>query len=294
MVDGGGPPVTVRSAHSVRAVRRPGPVQAFGWAGYVADTWRLIGPRQTGAMNDQRLGAAVRLIRIRRRWRQRDLAAAARVSTSTVSRLERGHLGSLSVNVIRRIATVLDIRVDLLGRWRAGDLDRLLNSRHSALHEAVARAFRADVPDWTIRPEVSFSISGERGIVDVVAWHPARRALLIIELKTDIVDVNDLVGGVDRKRRLAGRIAAELGYHPLTVSTWVVVAPGRTNRRRIAVHGAMLRAAFPVDGRGVRCWLRDPDRAIDALSLWPESHAETVRSDPAPVRRVRRPSERVS
>ncbi len=245
-------------------------------------------------MDDQRLGAAVRLIRIRRRWRQRDLAAAARVSTSTVSRLERGHLGSLSVDAIRWIAAVLDIRVDLLGRWRAGDLDRLLNARHSALHEAVARAFRADLPDWTIRPEVSFSIYGERGIVDVVAWHPARRALLIIELKTDIVDVNDLVGGVDRKRRLAARIAAELGYQPLTVSTWVVVAPGRTNRRRIAVHGAMLRAAFPVDGRGVRRWLRDPDRAIAALSLWPESHAQTVRSDPVPVRRVRRPSERVS
>jgi transcriptional regulator with XRE-family HTH domain len=254
----------------------------------------LIGPRQTGVMDDQRLGAAVRLIRIRRHWRQRDLAAAARVSTSTVSRLERGHLGSLSVDAVRRIAAVLDIRVDLLGRWRAGDLDRLLNARHSALHEAVARTFRADLPDWTIRPEVSFSIYGERGIVDVVAWHPARRALLIIELKTDIVDVNDLVGGVDRKRRLAGRIAAELGYQPLTVSTWVVVAPGRTNRRRIAVHGAMLRAAFPVDGRGVRRWLGDPDRAIDALALWPESHAQTVRSDPAPVRRVRRASEAAS
>lgn len=245
-------------------------------------------------MDDQRLGAAIRLIRIRSRWGQRDLAAAARVSTSTVSRLERGHLGSLSVDVIRRIAAVLDIRVDLRGRWRAGDLDRLLNARHSALHEAVARSFRADLPPWTIRPEVSFSIYGERGIVDVVAWHPARRALLIIELKTDTVDVNDLVGGVDRKRRLAGRIAAELGYQPLTVSTWVVVAPGRTNRRRIAVHGAMLRAAFPVDGRGVRRWLRDPGHAIDALSLWPESHAETARSDPVPVRRVRPPSERVS
>ena len=45
-----------------------------------------------------------------------------------------------------------------------------------------------------LAPEVSFSIYGERGVIDILAWHPGRRALLIIELKTDIVDVNELVG----------------------------------------------------------------------------------------------------
>jgi hypothetical protein len=100
------------------------------------------------------------------------------------------------------------MRVDLVGRWRAGDLDRLLNAGHSALHESVARYFAGDHPAWTLAPEVSFSIYGERGVVDIVAWHPGRRALLIIELKTDIADVNELVGTVDRKRRLGRRIAA--------------------------------------------------------------------------------------
>jgi hypothetical protein len=96
---------------------------------------------------------------------------------------------------------------------------------------------------------VSFSIYGERGVIDLVAWHREREALCVIELKTAIADVNELVGIVDRKRRLAARIVADFGWRPARVSVWVIVAEGRTNRRRIQSHGAMLRAAFPLDGR---------------------------------------------
>ena len=50
------------------------------------------------------------------------------------------------------------------------------------------------MPAWVVRPEVSFSIYGERGVIDVLAWHPARRAILVIELKTELVDINELMG----------------------------------------------------------------------------------------------------
>jgi len=135
-------------------------------------------------MHDGRLGSAIRLVRQRRRWTQTELAARARVSDSTVSRIERGHIGSLSVATIQEVAGALDIRVDLVPRWRAGDLDRLLNRRHATLHELVARWFGEVVPEWVLAPEVSYSIYGERGVIDILAWHPGRRALLIIELKT--------------------------------------------------------------------------------------------------------------
>jgi len=200
-----------------------------------------------------------------------------------VSRIERGHLDTLSLRTLRSVASALDVRVDLFARWRAGDLDRLLNARHSALHDSVAAWFRDVMPEWELAPEVSFSILGERGVIDIVAWHPGRRALLIIELKTDIADVNELVGTFDRKRRLAWRVAKERGWVPTTVSGWVIVAPGRTNRARIASHGAMLRGAFPFDGRSIRSWLLDPVGSISALSTWSQN-----RGGPrAPARRVR-------
>jgi transcriptional regulator with XRE-family HTH domain len=102
-------------------------------------------------MDDQRLGAAIRRVRTKRGWRQLDLAMAAGLSRVTVSRIERGHLGSLSVDAIRSVSAALDIRVDLRPLWRGGDLDRLLNARHSALHELVARSL-AELPGWISEP----------------------------------------------------------------------------------------------------------------------------------------------
>jgi hypothetical protein len=126
---------------------------------------------------------------------------------------------------------------------------------------------------------------GNGRVIDILAWHPGRRAALVIELKTEIVDVNDLMATMDRRRRLAWRIARERGWDPLTVSTWVIVAAGRTNRARPAAHRTVLRHAFPMDGRAVAGWLRRPDREIRALSMW-ERGAEAT--DLAVRHRVRR------
>ena len=227
-------------------------------------------------MDDQRIGGAIRSVRRRRKLRQSDLARLSRVSQSTVSRIERGHVGSLSLDTLRAVSSALDVRLELLARWRAGDLDRLLNSAHSALHESVARSFRGR-PMWVLRPELSFSIYGERGVIDLVAWHAGRRALCIIELKTAIADVNELIGVVDRKRRLGPKVVADLGWQPATVSVWVIVSEGRTNRRRLQAHRAMLRAAFPADGRSIAGWLSCPDRPLAALSIWPGTHRGTPR-----------------
>src|SRR5206468_12060804 len=128
------------------------------------------------------------------------------------SRSERGHFDRLSVSASRQVGAALDVRTDLQARWRGGDLDRLLNARHSALHESVARWFRDAMPAWTIEPEVSYSIYGERGVIDVLARHAATGHVVVIELKTEIVDVNDLVGRVDQKRRLAIEIAHKRGH----------------------------------------------------------------------------------
>ena len=233
-------------------------------------------------MDDQRLGTAIRTVRIRRGWRQTDLAAASRVSQTSISRIERGHLGPHCVDTIRAVAAALEIRVDMVARWRAGDLDRLLNARHSALHELVAQRFRTTFPAWVIAPEVSFAIYADRGVVDILGWHPGRRALLVIELKTDIADVNELLGTLDKKRRVAPTIGKARGWDPLTVSTWLIVVSSRTNRRRLEAHQAMVRGALPmrVTGR----WLRDPVGRIDGLSYWAAEGAMSAR---ATVRRVR-------
>lgn len=205
---------------------------------------------------------------------------------STIGRIESGQLGGVSVDRLRRVFEALGARVDLVARWNEGDLDRLLRSRHSGMHERVA-AELSTREGWEIAPEVSFSIWGERGVIDILAWHAATRTLLVIELKTEIVDVNELMGKADQRRRLAPEIAAERGWNPVTVGVWVLVADSRTNRRRLAAHRTVLRAAFPTDGRAVGAWLRNPKGTIAALSFLPDPQQRRLGTGAAAVRRVR-------
>jgi hypothetical protein len=145
----------------------------------------------------------------------------------------------------------------LTASWRGSDLDRLVSSRHSALQERLAR-YLALVPGWTSVPEVSFSIRGERGVIDILAWNPAVRTLLVIEVKTEVVDVPEMLGTLDRKRRLGAYIARERGWDPLIVGVWLVIAETSRNRRHVSSHQNMLRSALPADAWGMRRWLRSP------------------------------------
>ena len=119
-------------------------------------------------MNDLQFGAVIRAVRKRRGISQLELAGLARVSQGTVSLIERGHLESLSLRVLRRVAAAAEVRLDLSARWRGGELDRLLSRRHSTLSENFA-AFLVSQPGWIVDPEASFSIYGERGVVDQLA-----------------------------------------------------------------------------------------------------------------------------
>jgi hypothetical protein len=200
--------------------------------------------------------------------------------------LERGHVDSHTVATLERICVELDIRLDIVARWRGGDLDRLLGAGHSALHEAVARYFLS-LAGWILVPEVSFAIYGERGVIDILAWHPQTRTLLVIELKTEITDVQEMLGTFDRKLRLATQVARDRGWHPSSVSGWVIVAEGSTNRRRVRTHAAVLGNALPDDGAAVRRWLRRPAGRVLALSLWSYAHTGNVRRPIATPKRVR-------
>lgn len=256
--------------------------------------------RRLGHVQDISFGSRVRGVRVRLGLRQADVAERARVSSMTVSRIERGHLEALSVRTIRSVASVLDIRADILPRWRGGDLDRLVNASHARLAQACIRRIR-ETSGWEVRPEVSFSIYGERGVIDLLAWHPERRALLVVELKTAIIDVGELLGTLDRKVRLAREVAARFDWAadassistsgPTSGPTSValVVADGRTNRRRIADHVDVFRSALPDDGRRLAAWLRRPVGSVAGLMFLPDKHPRSLGQPNAARQRVRRP-----
>ncbi|CAN5118571.1 hypothetical protein BH23CHL9_BH23CHL9_01570 [soil metagenome] len=112
--------------------------------------------------------------------------------------------------------------------------------------------------------ELTFNHYGGRGSIDLFAWHSATRTLVVIEIKTVIVDVRDLLSNVDRKVRIGRSLAVERGWTPRAVLPVLLVAEGSTARRRIAEHAALF-GRFSPRGRSAMAWLRQPDVAT-ALS----------------------------
>ncbi len=237
-------------------------------------------------MQDARVGAAFRAVRLRRGWRQADVAHRARVSPGVVSLIERGHLDRVSVPAFRRVAAALEIRAEISLSLPHGEIERLLAAGHAALHESLAR-YLTGLPGWVHAPEVSFAVYGERGIIDILAFHPGTGSLLVIELKTELVSLENLLGTMDIRMRHAAQIARERGWHPKTVSAWIVFADSATNHRRVKSHDHALRAAFPADGRTMRRWLRRPSGSIRALSFWANDSVTTANRVVAGRRRVR-------
>ncbi|MEO8510444.1 MAG: hypothetical protein ABI534_04300 [Chloroflexota bacterium] len=134
-----------------------------------------------------------------------------------------------------------------------GDVRRLLDAEHATLQNRWAQWLTR--AGWMVGVEVTFSRYGERGSIDILVWHAASATLLVIEIKTVIVDVQALLSNLDRKARNAPFIARERGWQPRAVVPALIVLEGTTARRRVAEHAALF-ARLTVRGHAALSWLR--------------------------------------
>jgi transcriptional regulator with XRE-family HTH domain len=215
-------------------------------------------------MDDVRVGSVLRAVRIRRGLRQSDVARAAGVSQPLISQLERGDLGATSVKTLRRAATALGVSLPFAPRWRGADLPKLLDERHAgAVRHVVARLRQLG---WVAVPEYTFNEWGENGSIDVLAWLPDARALLVVEVKTIVADLQDLLATLDRKRRLAPGLARGLGWNPLLFGALIVMPAETQARNAVARFAPVFDAAYPSRGTLVQRWLHSPER--DIRGIW--------------------------
>ena len=182
-----------------------------------------------------------------------------------VSRVEAGRWEALRWTVISRVCGEAGLLLSLEGRWRGGELARLMDAAHAALQERLK--WRLERMGWHAAAEVTFSRYGERGSIDLLAWHPNTGTLLVCEVKSSIADVQGLLRPLDAKVRLAKGIAGELGWPARVVVPCLAVADTTTNRRRVAEHAALF-ARFGVRGRAASGWLRRPHGVVPGLLLF--------------------------
>ena len=217
-------------------------------------------------MDARRLGRAMRAIRLSMHSSQALVAGRAGISQPVYSRAERGQIAGLKVSTVAAIASALEADLVLDLRYRAGRIDRLIDRAHAALVEHVLRHLRS--AGWEVVVEFSFNVFGERGSVDVLAWHAPTRTLLIVEVKSRMTDLQDMLLSLGRKLRLVpDEVRRQIGWDPVAVGR-IIVTPGTTETRAVLErHRSTFDASLPARAMEIRRWLRSPNGPISGVWL---------------------------
>ena len=154
---------------------------------------------------------------------------------------------------------VLDAKVFVSIRWRAGGIDRLMDEGHAAIVGWVVSTLTN--LGWQVQPEVTYAIYGERGSIDVLATarryaHPARRRG---QDRADVDRGNAAQARDAKQARLAATVAAErFGWDmPAGVSRLIVLPESSTSRRKVTRHAPVLGQAYRLRGGAARAWLQN-------------------------------------
>jgi len=192
----------------------------------------------------------------------------------------------VTVETVRSCLEALGARLELDARWQGADLDQLLDEEHSRLQAAWKQ--RLERWAWEVMAEASFNRYGDRGRVDLLAWHADLRILLVIEVKTLIADAQGLLGPLDVKVRVAPGVALERGWgRPRVVVPVLILRDSPSNRRRLSSLESLF-SAFRLRGRAATSWLRTPVGDPSALVILSGLSPATVsRVKPVGRQRVR-------
>ncbi len=230
-----------------------------------------------------------RRLRQRARLTQLALSEKSGVPRWKIGRLEADDLAHLRFDEVSRCLAALGAELEVRALYRGAAADRLLDEGHAALVGVVVATLRR--LGWEARVEVAFSEWGERGSYDILAWHAGARAVLVIEVKTELGSVEGTLRPLDVKVRLAPTVAQDrFGWRARLVGRALVMPEGRNGRRAVERHSVVLRAQLPATSRGLHTWLRAPVAEIGAIWFVSAPDGGAWQQNPSSVRRVRSPN----
>lgn len=175
---------------------------------------------------------------------------------------------------------------DLTVRWQGEQLDRLVDAAHALIVERAASHLGS--AGWLTRVEVSFNHFGDRGRVDLLAFHPVERILIVAEAKSAIGDTQDTLGRLDVKVRLGPMLAESVGWGAVShVVPALVIGDSRTARRVVHRHEAAF-GRFTVRGRSALAWLRRPGSPVPSGLMWFTNVPDSLGTGVTRTKRVRR------
>jgi transcriptional regulator with XRE-family HTH domain len=216
-----------------------------------------------------RLGGEIRAARKRRRLTQAALGALVELSQTTISRLELGLGGGLTVDTWQRVAIALDLPLRLeLGR---DPLAGVRDAGHLAIQELILRTGRQAgferIFELATRP-ANPNRSGDVGLrSDRLRW------LVLVEAWNTFGDVGASVRSTDRKLAEAEDLATALWGNATTSSP---VAGSSDRRARTAPCSPATRSCSRLDSPGRQSAGWPLSRRVRVLRFGPVSSGVTL------------------
>jgi transcriptional regulator with XRE-family HTH domain len=176
---------------------------------------------------------------------QRDLEARTGVSQSAQSRFERGLSSAVDLAAMERLALALGARprfsldTPFLAD-RAAQRD-LVHARSTGF--VAARLRRAG---WVVDTEVQIDGSFGPGWIDVLAFQPASGCLLVVEVKTELMDVGRVQRTLGWYGSRAMAAARSRGWRPDWTQACLLVLATDAVDRALQGNRIFIREAFPM------------------------------------------------
>ena len=180
---------------------------------------------------------------------QSELAIAAGVSRSLVAGIETGRVNA-TLDAVMRIGDALGLDLEVVGRRPVVVDPRPSGVVHGRCSAYVGR--RLGRQGWSVRREVEITHGRWHGWIDILAFHPGSRTLVIIEIKTQIEDL----GAVERQlgwyERAALDVAAAIGWRPTAVVSWLLLLQSDEVEAALRRERDLLRVGFAHRARQMR------------------------------------------
>ena len=179
-----------------------------------------------------------------------ELARSVGVTPSYIGRIERGEANP-PLKLVEAIASALGLEIGLSMKgpvFPAGV--RVLDAVHARCSAYVDR--RLTSAGWSTAREVEIVHGRSHGWIDILAFDPRTRTLLVIEIKTRLDDLGALERQVGWYERMAWEAASRLGWRPHRIQVCVLALASDEVEAVIRTHRDLIRLSFPVRSKALR------------------------------------------
>lgn len=184
---------------------------------------------------------------------QLELAGRAGVTRGYIAKIE-GRYANPSLEVVTRVAAALEMDAELMIRPpQIMEGSRQRDAVHARCSGYVDR--RLTAARFRVAREVEIVHARSHGWIDLLAFEPTSRTLLIIEIKTRFDDLGSIERQIGWYERAAPGVAHRLGWRPLSVRTWLVGLATDEVEAVVRANRSIMDVAFPMRARAVQAWL---------------------------------------